>query len=403
MRNIVIENLNHIPVDLQKIEIVERKGLGHPDYIADSLGENFSHELSKEYERRFGVILHHNVDKLDIVGGQSDPDWGAGKILVPILIFFSGRATNTIENEIIPVKDIAIKSAKDWLKKHMRFIDTEKYIRYQVETKNGSADLRDIYERKTTKIIGANDTSLGSGYAPLTETEQIVLNIEKFLNSTNFKKRYQAVGEDIKIIGMMNGNDLNLTISSAMLSKYINNIKEYISLKQSVIGELQEYIQSIEHKNRIEFYLNTNDDPNRGKSGCYLTVTGTSLEQGDDGAVGRGNRVNGIIPYNRPVSMEAAAGKNPVNHVGKIYNVLAFKIANQIYQNISGIKEVYIQLLSQIGTPIDQPFMASIRLTLKPDKSLMSIEPDIKSIIDDELSKIANLTNLLINDEISVC
>ena len=101
--------------------------------------------------------------------------------------------------------------------------------------------------------------------------------------------------------------------------------------------------------------------------------------------------------------MEAAAGKNPVNHVGKIYNVLAFKIANQIYQNISGIKEVYIQLLSQIGTPIDQPFMASIRLTLKPDKSLMSIEPDIKSIIDDELSKIANLTNLLINDEISVC
>ena len=63
----------------------------------------------------------------------------------------------------------------------------------------------------------------------------------------------------------------------------------------------------------------------------YLTLLGTSAEQGDSGQVGRGNRVCGLISLNRPMSVEAAAGKNPVSHVGKIYNVLAHELAMRIY------------------------------------------------------------------------
>lgn len=55
----------------------------------------------------------------------------------------------------------------------------------------------------------------------------------------------------------------------------------------------------------------------------YLTVTGTSIEMGDDGATGRGNRGNGLVFPHASMTMEAIAGKNPLSHEGKIYNVPA--------------------------------------------------------------------------------
>ena len=97
----------------------------------------------------------------------------------------------------------------------------------------------------------------------------------------------------------------------------------------------------------------------------YLSVLGTSAEDADSGQVGRGNRVNGVISLNRPMGTEAAAGKNPVSHVGKIYNILTHKIANDIYQKTKGIKEVYIWMCSQIGQPIDQPKIISAQLILE--------------------------------------
>ena len=52
-------------------EIVERKGLGHPDTICDALTENLSRALSRVYLERFGAILHHNVDKVLLCGGAA--------------------------------------------------------------------------------------------------------------------------------------------------------------------------------------------------------------------------------------------------------------------------------------------------------------------------------------------
>ncbi len=86
--------------------------------------------------------------------------------------------------------------------------------------------------------------------------------------------------------------------------------------------------------------------------------TNKTAENAESGQVRRGNRVNGIIPL-RPVSSEAAAGKNPVSHVGKINNVLSHRIANEIYVNVPGIREVYVWLLGQIGEPIDLPKIAA--------------------------------------------
>ncbi|MCX8196689.1 MAG: methionine adenosyltransferase, partial [Acidilobaceae archaeon] len=110
-RNIVIEALQQQPVKSHSVEFVERKGLGHPDYIADSLSEEFSLELCKEYQKRFGAILHHNVDKVLLVGGQSNPKFGGGEVITPIFIIMSGRATSEVNTnggvEYVPVGRIA--------------------------------------------------------------------------------------------------------------------------------------------------------------------------------------------------------------------------------------------------------------------------------------------------------
>ena len=182
------------PVEEQRVEIVERKGLGHPDYIADSLAEAFSWDLVESYLKKYGDIMHYNVDKLDVVGGVSQTGFMGGEMIKPVLVFFSGRATNPG----IDLEDIAINSAKKWIKQNLRFLDPRE-IRYLVETKKGSANLTDIYKRE---FIGANDTSIGIGYAPLSNVEKKVLEIENFLNSKKFKKKFPHAGEDVKVMGI---------------------------------------------------------------------------------------------------------------------------------------------------------------------------------------------------------
>jgi len=73
---IAVETLDRIPVEKQKVEIVERKGMGHPDSVADGLAESVSRALCREYLQNFGYILHHNTDECQIVGGQSQPSFG---------------------------------------------------------------------------------------------------------------------------------------------------------------------------------------------------------------------------------------------------------------------------------------------------------------------------------------
>jgi S-adenosylmethionine synthetase len=168
------------------------------------------------------------------------------------------------------------------------------------------------------------------------------------------------------------------------------------------VQQIKEEVEKLASKiteREVEVFLNTGDDYERKT--VYLTVTGTSTEMGDDGSVGRGNRVNGLITPNRHMSMEAAAGKNPVNHVGKIYNLIAPRIAEQITHEVSGVREVYVRLLSQIGKPIDQPKAASVQLILEDGVSLSAIESDISSIVDENLANITKITDMFIKGELT--
>lgn len=399
MRNIEIEELGATPVTERKVEVVERKGLGHPDHICDSIMNQVSVELCSAYLERFGAIMHHNIDKGMLVAGEVKTKFGGGVILKPMRIIFGDRATFEVEGEFIDVNNIAIDTAKKWIGENLRFVNTDS-IEYQVEISHGSAELTDIFKRQDT-VLGANDTSAAVGYAPMTPTESLVLETERYLNSPDFKKGFPESGEDVKVMGLRVGNKLNLTVADPLVDRFIGSETEYFRKKDELLEEIITFAQG---RSELETsaLLNTLDREGRGMGGIYLTVTGTSAEDADSGQVGRGNRVNGIIPLNRPVSSEAAAGKNPVSHVGKIYNVLSHRIANEIYVNVPDIREVYVWLLSQIGEPIDQPKIAAAQVIMERGE-VGSVRGEVNEVIDRELANIQDFCMELAKGKIPVC
>ncbi len=400
MPNIIFEELKQTPVEHQRVELVERKGTGHPDSICDAVMERVSVALCHEYLEAFGRVLHHNIDKGLLVAGRTEPHLGGGTVLEPMRLVLGDRATSEYQGKHLDVGAIAEASVRDWIRQHLRYVDPERHLVFQNELKEGSPELTDIFERAE---IGANDTSAAVGYAPLTETERLVFATERYLNSREFKLRFPEAGEDVKVMGYRHDRDLALTIALAFVDRCVPDAKTYFTRKHEIQTALEGYLAREQQTlDRITISLNTLDDPERGEGGLYLTVLGTSAEGADCGQVGRGNKVNGVIALNRPMSTEAAAGKNPVSHVGKIYSLLTHRIAAEIYASVPGLREVYIWLCSQIGRPIDEPLIASAQLILQPGVALKDIQPSAEAVIEHELANINNFTARLARGEIPV-
>lgn len=351
--NFSLEELNRTPIDKQRIELVERKGKGHPDSICDAVAEAISLALCREYLAAFGRIVHHNTDKGMLVAGRTLPRLGGGQVVEPMRLVLGDRAVREYHGKRIEVGAIAEASVQGWIRENLRWVDPARCLVIQNELKDGSPELTDLFERG---VIGANDTSAAVGYAPLTETERLVLAAEQWLNSPDFQRRFPEAGEDVKVMGVRRDRDLTLTVALAFVDRFVTDHQNYFGRKEEIRLALTQYLTGmLQSLGRVAVNLNTVDDPARGEGGMYLTVLGTSAEGGDCGQVGRGNRVNGVIPLNRPISTEAAAGKNPVSHVGKIYTLLTHRIANRVFERVEGLVEVYIWLCSQIGQPINAP------------------------------------------------
>ena len=402
MRNMLINGLKQTPIEKQKLEIVERKGLGHPDSICDAIMDQISVRLSRAYLKKFGAIMHHNADKSLLVAGEIETIFGGGLVKKPMLLIFGDRATFEVNGVSLPVEEMTIQTAKEWFKKNLRFVDPEKHVRYAVELQPGSPELTDIFKRKGM-ILGANDTSAAVGYAPMTKTERIVLETERYVNSKDFKKRFPESGEDVKVMGFRRAKNLNITIAMAFVDRFVESEKDYFRKKAGLLEDIKTFVKEKAYFESVTVDLNTLDIKGRGIDGIYLTVLGTSADSADSGQVGRGNRVNGVIPLNRPVGSEAAAGKNPISHVGKIYNLLTHKIANSIYEQVHGIEEVYIWLLSQIGKPIDQPAIAAAQVVMKSGNSFEHIQKEIEEVVDSELENIEKFCMDLAYGKIPIC
>jgi len=189
----------------------------------------------------------------------------------------------------------------------------------------------------------------------------------------------------------------------AFVDRFIESEEDYFRKKGEVAEAIREFLADREGFDEIDFSLNVLDARGRGVKGCYLTVLGTSAEGGDSGQVGRGNNVIGVIPLNRPISSEAAAGKNPVSHVGKIYNTLTFRIANRIMDEVNGLKEVYVWLLSDIGRPINEPKAASVQVIPEEGTKLSEVESEIREVVEGEFQRLDQFCMDLAMGRIPIC
>ncbi len=392
-RNIVVEENDQKAVIERDVELVERKGIGHPDSVADALSESVSRALSNYYYKNYGKVLHHNTDETQVVGGQSKPEFGGGNMLEPIYILLVGRATTKVNNDRIPYRTIALKAAREYLKNNFKDLDTDEDVIIDCRIGQGSVDLTSLYSQQNL----SNDTSFGVGYAPFSETDKLTLETEKYING-KLKETMPEIGYDIKVMGVRNKDVINLTVAAAYVGKRLASPKEYNNSKSELKEKLLDYSRKFTDK-KVNIFVNTADLEKF--SSYYITVTGLSMENGDDGSVGRGNRVNGLITPYRPMSMEASAGKNPVTHVGKLYNILSFKIADKIYETAGGdLKEVNVRIVSQIGKPIDDPQVASIQVVPNANVNINKYKKEFESIADSYLANISNLTMELMQGKI---
>lgn len=372
-----------LPAELP-FEIVERKGLGHPDTLCDALAENLSIALSRHYLERFGAILHHNVDKALLVGGAAQPAFGDGRLTEPIEITLAGRATREFRGERIPVDAIAIEASRAWLRENLRHLDPERDVRIVPRIRPTSPDLAALFERQREAGVPlANDTSIGTGFAPFDELERAVLAVERRLNSAEAKRAHPAIGEDIKVMGVRSGARVRLTVACALVGRHLADLKAYFAAKAQV-RDIALAAAREAGASQIEVQVNTADGDTA--ESVYLTVTGLSAEAGDDGQVGRGNRASGLITPFRPMTLEAAAGKNPVTHVGKLYNLIAQRIARTLVAEIAGVQAAQCYLVSQIGRSIAEPQIAEVKLRLAEPRALPGLAPRAAALAQAQLA-----------------
>jgi len=403
---IVFERIRSKPTSKQYVEIVERKGLGHPDYIIDSVCEAASVALSRYYLEHFGKIYHHNLDKGLLVGGRASPIFGGGTLEEPIQILIAGRAIDAVRTPtntyVVPVDEIVRGAISGFIKRNFRFLDPDRHIVTETRIRPGSTDLVNIVQFDMSAAPLSNDTSFGVGYAPFTTLEKIVYEAERMINSPAFKNEVKESGEDCKVMGLRRGNKIHLTVADGIVSHLTYDLDHYVSVKEEIRDRVYDMAVRMSEGMEVRVDVNTGDMINLervGESSVYLTVTGTSAEHGDDGNTGRGNRASGLITPCRQMSLEATAGKNPFSHVGKIYNVVAYRIAEKIYKECKVFDEVYVKLLAQIGQRIDRPLVTSIQY-ISGEKAGAGVKYEVEEIVKYELRNITRLTDMILRGEV---
>lgn len=391
-RNVVVIEATGQYIENLPVEIVERKGTGHPDSLCDGIAERISVEYTQWCRENLGVMLHHNFDKVQLVAGEVDVDYGGGRLIKPIHIQIAGRGTPAFQGRKVPMDDIAIEAAKQHVRETMRHLDPDRHMVIDSYAGRGAEVLQYVVDHVT-----ANDTSFGVSHWPRSALERAVYETAEYINHELIDQF--PVGEDVKVMGMRRGDEITLTIAMPLIATHVGDATEYEEIKQAAEEAIQQHAAGLDDRS-VKVMLNTADDV--ANDAVYLTLTGTSAEMGDDGAVGRGNRINGVIAPFRSTSLEAPCGKNPISHVGKVYNVLALLAAQDIVARVPTVQEATVYLLSQIGAPLDQPLVATA-LVRPADGSLTpGMQADVQAVLDERLANVHDVRDRILSRELKL-
>jgi len=360
------------------LSIVERKGHGHPDTLADHLAERLSVVYSRYTRANFGAILHHNFDKLALLGGACEVRYGGGQMLDPVRVLVNGRAAGSCGGTQIPLEELVTETVRDFF--HERLPELDEHLKIElnitsnpspgaVHTDEGSAPERtkwfdpgSVEDLRERRVRMANDTSLGTGYAPANRFEQFVKDlVDRFTTPNDFTREHSWCGSDVKLMGYATAEEIDVVTCVPQKSMFVGSRQQYLDNKEIVAGECRRFAAERFPDLPANFRINVRDIPTRDE--LYLTLTGSSIESGDEGLVGRGNRVSGLITPLRPMNVEGANGKNPVYHVGKLYNIAAVRLAQALYEATGSYAEVH--MVSATGQRLDRPWRVLIRTGAK--------------------------------------
>jgi S-adenosylmethionine synthetase len=233
-----------------------------------------------------------------------------------------------------------------------------------------------------------------------TETEQLVLETERYANSADFKAVFPETGEDVKVMGVRSGRALELTVAMPQLDRYLADERGYFERKERIHDAVVSHVRSqLATLDSVGLTLNATDRRGAGLAGIYASVLGISAESADSGEAGCGNRANGLISFSRPGGAEAIAGKNPIGHVGKIYGMLAFALADTLVRRLDALAGVTVWIYSQMGQPVAQPRQVFLLTDLAPGAVLSDIELAARAIIDEELASLPAFCRALMSGE----
>lgn len=385
--------------------IVERKGLGHPDTLADHLAERLSQVYSRYTLENFGAVLHHNFDKLALLGGASQVRYGAGEMTAPVRVLINGRAARACGDAEIPVDELAENTVRAFFSERLPELVDHLDLHFHI-TSNSSpgavitdADApertrwfapRSVEDLRERRVLIANDTSLGTGWAPQGPFETFVRELaDDFSGTSTFTEDHPWCGSDVKVMGYYEGDRADVVLCVPQKSPLVPDRAAYLANKETILAECRRLAGLHLPGTPVDFRLNVRDVPEKDE--LYLTYTGSSIESGDEGVVGRGNRVNGLITPLRPMNMEGASGKNPVYHVGKLYNLAATRLAHRLHQETGGHAEVH--MVSATGEPLDQPWRILVRLS-EPNAQVDKVQ----ALVVEALAGFPALTRELVQD-----
>ena len=239
-RNIRVEALNQIPLEKQQIEARRAQG-DRPPRQHRRRGRRVDQPRALPHLHGGGRrYLHHNTDQGEVVAGQSEPKFGGGRVIRPIYLLIDGRATKEFDGHLFPTDSIAVEAAHEYLRETIPNLDHDTGLIVDCRLGSGSTDLRDVFRPCNSKIPRANDTSFGVGHAPFSETETLVLEVSRFIDD-DLSKRRPMIGQDVKVMGLRDGDRIRLTIGCAMVDRFCPGLDEYQDTKafmQDEIGAL---------------------------------------------------------------------------------------------------------------------------------------------------------------------
>lgn len=371
---ITIKNSNTFPHQ-KNVEIVECKGVGHPDSLVCQIAESVCLGISNFHRKKYKIIPRFNIDQVEINGGEIEVKFRKNKLITPGRISITGKVACFLPGDMELINKIVVEETK----KILRATFDESIFKFFVIKANINRYLGNnklFFENQ--KIPLSEDTSLGIGFYPYTEIEKLTLatNNQLFEMSKHF-----PVGKDTKVMVFRKAKKIQIIISIAFLSNKIKNIEEYFLIERNMGLKLKKFLSN-KIKTKFQLVINAADDIKTNK--FYITATGTAAEH-DKGSLGRGNGLSGLITPYRPSSFEVVYGKNPVYNVSKLYNILAYHLAKKISKLIKNNNYIEIEILSRIGNPINAPQIIDIKTSRKTSKN-NNIK--IKNIIENEFDKL---------------